>query len=118
MASRSTWVEVLGGLKMLYDLVKFGPDHTPSHLTYLGNPETYAEACRVSEIFSTYLIQMEALLKNIEVCRDRLIQGKEKDRARCLCNIFNQIKAENGGTLPLIDDWQRMYDDLGCDSKG
>lgn len=38
------------------------------------------------------------------------------DRTDCLCRIFNRIKAENGGAMPLIDDWQSMYDELGCGS--
>jgi len=59
--------------------------------------------------------EIQELISKIEGCRDRFIaQGGGADRARCLCSIFNEIKAGNGGSLPVIDDWLRMYGQLGC----
>src|SRR5262245_3392830 len=108
MASVTTWHEVLAGFKALYDLFKFASDYSTSYLKYRSNLGTYAEARRVSLIFSTNRGEIEALIRDIEECRDRFMsQGSATDRAQCLCGIFNRLKAGNGGVLPLIDNWQR-----------
>jgi hypothetical protein len=118
MASVLTWLEVLAGFKALYDLLKFGSDYSTSHLKHRQDPHTIAEARRVSQIFSTSSDEMQALIEKIEECRVRIIsEGSAKDRAGCLCSVFNEIKAGNGGGLPFIDDWQHMYDELGCGSR-
>jgi hypothetical protein len=117
MASVTTWHEVLAGFKALYDLSKSGSDYSTSYLKYRSDPGIDAEARRVSLIFSTSRREIEALIRDIEECRDRIMsQGGGTNRASCLCNIFNQIKAGNDGNVPPIDDWQRMYDELGCSS--
>jgi hypothetical protein len=116
MASPLTWVEALAGFKALYDLIEFGRDYATSLLQHRQEPDTIAESRRVSQAFSTYSDEeVKELVRKIEGCRDRFIkQGSGKDRARCLCSIFNEIRDGNGGKLPRIDDWQRMYDKLGC----
>lgn len=119
MASPFTWLEALAGFKALYDLLEFGRDYATSYLQHRQEADTVAESHRVSQIFSTYSDEeVRALVRKIEGCRDRFIQqGSGKDQARCLCSIFNEIRDGNGGRLPVIDDWQRMYDQLGCDGS-
>lgn len=116
MATALNWVEALAGLKALYDLVKSGADYTKSLIAHRNEPDTIQEARRVSVAFSTYSDrEIEELVKKIEGCRDRFIsQGSGKDRARCMCSIFEEIKDGNGGTLPHIDAWRDMYDQLNC----
>jgi hypothetical protein len=31
-----------------------------------------------------------------------------------MCNIFRDVIAGNGGDLPVIDDWERFYNQLHC----
>ena len=114
MASPLLWLEALAGLKALYDLVGSGVDYTKSYLAHREERDTIAESKRVSRKFSTFSDrEVEALIRKIEGCRDRFIaQGSGADRARCLCSIFEEIKAANGGSLPVIDDWERMYNQL------
>ena len=116
MATALNWIEALAGFKALYDLVKSGADYTKSLMTHRQEPDTIREAQRVSAAFSTYSDrEVEEIIKKIEGCRDRFIsQGGGKDRARCLCSIFNEIKDGNGGTLPDIDAWRDMYAQLNC----
>jgi len=116
MATPLNWIEALAGFKALYDLVKFGADYTKSLIAHRKEPATIREAQRVSAAYSTYSDrEVEEIIKKIEGCRDRFIsQGSGKDRARCLCSIFDEIKGGNGGTLPNIDAWRDMYDQLNC----
>lgn len=116
MASPLTWLEALAGVKALYDLAKGAADYTQRFQYHREEPDTRREARRVSAAYSTYSDrEIEELIRKIEGCRDRFIsQGSGQDRARCLCSILNEIKDGNGGSLPHIDDWQRMYDELNC----
>lgn len=116
MASPLLWLEALAGLKALYDLTEGAVDYAASLQRHRQEPDTIREASRASVAFSTYSDEeIEATIRRINGCRDRFIaQGGGADRARCLCSIFNEIKAGNGGTLPLIDDWARMYAQLNC----
>src|SRR5258708_40298926 len=114
MASALLWLEALAGFKALYDLVKSGADYAKSYQMHRRESDTIAESERVSGVYSTYSDrEIQELIRKIEACRDRFIkQGSGADRARCLCSIFNEIRDGNGGRLPVIDDWQRMYNEL------
>jgi hypothetical protein len=116
MANPLLWLEALAGLKALYDLVQGGVDYATAFQRHRQESDTIAESRRASVTFSTYSDrEMEELIKKIEGCRDRFItQGSGADRARCLCSIFREISDGNGGSLPEIDDWRRMYDQLNC----
>jgi hypothetical protein len=116
MANPLLWLEALAGLKALYDLAEGAVDFAASIQRHRQEADTIAEARRISVVFSTYSDrEVEELLRKIEGCRDRFItQGSGADRARCLCSIFNEIKYGNGGSLPLLDDWSRMYQQLNC----
>lgn len=116
MASPLLWLEALAGLKALFDLSQGAVDYAASYRRHRQEADTIAEAQRISVEFSTYSDrEIQELNRQIEDCRDRFIaQGSGKNRARCLCSIFNEIKAGNGGELPNIDDWQRMFAVLKC----
>ena len=111
MASPLLWLEALAGLKALYDLVQGGIDYAANVQRHRQEADTIAESRRASVTFSTYSDrELEVLIGKIEGCRDRFIaQGRGADRARCLCSIFKEIRDGNGGLLPEIDDWRRMY---------
>jgi len=119
MADPFLWLEALAGLKALYDLSQGAVDYVSNLERHRQEASTLAEAQRISVDFSTYSDREVAeLIRKIEGCRDRFIaQGSGRDRAQCLCSIFNEIKAGNGGILPHIDDWQRMYAVLRCGSS-
>jgi len=116
MASPLLWLEALAGLKALYDLIQGGVDYAANLARHRAEPDTIEEAGRVSRAYSTYSDEeVQALIEKIEGCRKRFIaQGSGADRARCLCSIFNEISDGNGGSLPRIDDWERMYRQLNC----
>jgi len=116
MASYFLWLEALAGLKALYDLSQGVVDYAANYRRHRQEAATIAEAKRCSDSFSTYSDrEIQELIRKIEGCRDRFIaQGGGEARSRCLCSIFNEIKAGNGGSLPHIDDWERMYAALKC----
>jgi hypothetical protein len=116
MASVFLWLEALAGLHALYDVVRTGTDYATSFSRHRSESRTNTEARVASAKFSTYSDrEVEELIRKIEGCRDRFInQGGGKDRARCLCSIFNEVKDGNGGTLPDIDSWRDMYKQLDC----
>jgi hypothetical protein len=110
------WLEALAGMKALFDLFEGASDYYARLRAHMQESDTIAESKRVAETFSIYSDEeVRSLLKRIEGCRDRFItQGGGADRAQCLCSIFNEIRLGNGGALPLIDDWTRMYGQLRC----
>lgn len=116
MASPLLWLEALAGFKALYDLVSGAPDYYARYRRHREEQETIAESRRASRVFSTFSDdEIRMLIEKIEGCRDRFMsQGSGRDRARCLCSIFNEIKEANGGQLPEVDDWERMYLQLRC----
>jgi hypothetical protein len=120
MASPLLWLEALAGLKTLYDLSQGAVDYAANYQRHQQESATIAEAQRISVVFSTYSDrEIQELNHKIEGCRDRFIaQGSGENRARCLCSIFNEIKAGNGGWLPDIDDWGKMFKLLNCRSDG
>ena len=116
MASPLLWLEALAGLKALYDVIEWGVDYAAAFRKHRGESDTVAESNRVAALYSTYSdMEVQELIRKIEGCRDRFIkEGSGADRTRCLCSIFQEIKAGNGGQLPEIDDWQRMFNQLKC----
>jgi hypothetical protein len=116
MAEPLLWLEALAGLKALFDLLEGAPDYYERLRAHMRESDTISESKRVSETFSTYSDdEVRAILRRIEGCRNRFIaQGGGADRSQCLCSIFNELRAGNGGTLPMIDDWARMYQLLKC----
>jgi hypothetical protein len=116
MASAQTWLEVLAWTKALFEATTKGIDLYGAYRKYTRDRETLAEASRVSVVFSTFSeAEVAALLERLEGCRDRFVeQGGGAERTRCICSILNEARRANGGTLPLIDDWQRIYSTLNC----
>lgn len=116
MAGPLLWLEALAGLKALYDLTSGIPDYWASYKRHKEDRATIAESNRASQTFSTFSeAEVEAIIRRIEGCRDRFIsQGSGRDRARCLCSVFKEIIDGNGGQLPEIDAWERMYRQLRC----
>ena len=119
MAGQLLWLEALAGLKALYDLASGVPDYLASYRRHKDDQATIAESHRASETFSTFSDEeIKVLIRRIEGCRERFIaQGSGRDRASCLCSIFKEIMEGNGGRLPKIDAWERMYEQLRCDIK-
>ena len=119
MASPDVWLEILAWVKTLFELTKSTVDLVDlerTHEKYRRDPETIREAERVSVQFQTFSdAEVKSLLDRIQGCRDRFIsQGGGADRARCICSVLNEAKEGNGGELPLIDDWRKIYDQLSC----
>jgi hypothetical protein len=116
MAELFLWLEALAGLHALYDLVEAGVGYGLGYERYRNQRSVIAEAERARAVLSTYSDrEVGELIKRIEGCRDRFIeQGAGKDRARCLCNILEQIKDGNGGDFPVLE-WDRMYNQLHCE---
>jgi hypothetical protein len=119
MANPLLWLEALAGLKALYDLSEGAVDYAASLRKHRDEKDTQAAARIASATYSTYSdAEIEAILKRIEGCRQRFItQGGGDDRKICLCSIFKEIAAGNGGVLPDVDDWGNMFRRLNCSRR-
>ncbi len=106
MASPAVWLEVLSWTKGLFDALEVGEDIYKAYEKHKKEPDTQAEARRVSSVFSTYSDdEVRAIEARLKGCRDRFIkQGGGKERSECFCSIFQEIMTGNGGALPIIDD--------------
>jgi hypothetical protein len=116
MASFLAWLEVLSWIKALVDATTLGADLQKAYERHRQERDTIAEAERVSVAFSTYSEEeVQSLLNRLKGCRDRFIaQGGGADRAKCICSVLNEAMDGNGGTLPVIDDWEKYYRELKC----
>lgn len=101
-------------------MAQWGRDFATSFRQHRDEADTIAESNRVAAQFSTYSDEeVRELIRKINGCRDPFIkQGSGADRARRICSIFHEIQDGNGGQLPLIDDWDRMFNQLKCKRKG
>lgn len=111
MASYNTWLEVLSWVKAIFDAATLSADVREAYQKHRDERDTQAEARRVSEAFSTYSEEeLEAVSKRLKACKDRFIaEGSGAQRTRCLCSVFEDLIEGNGGVLPRIDDWERIY---------
>src|SRR5579862_8198408 len=114
MASPSAWLDVLSWIKALFDVSTLSADVWLAYEKHHSEPDTRREAQRVSVTFSTYSErEIEAMIQRLENCRDRFIaEGSGKGRNECFCSVLEDFKAGNGGVLPPIDDWKRMYEQM------
>jgi hypothetical protein len=129
------WIEVLSWIKALFDAAELGdklynyyeqqrggpsirrePEWVieRAYEKYKNSPDTRLEAKRVSIQYSTFSEEeVEAMLKRLKGCRDRFIkQGGGEERVMCICSVLDEVKKGNGGVLPNIDDWKRIYASL------
>lgn len=118
MADPSKWLEVLAWTKALFESTKAGIDFASTLQRHREEGTTIRESERASQSYSTYSDgELDAILKRLKGCRDRFIeQGGGVDRSRCLCSVLNEMRDGNGGKLPRIDDWGRIYSELKCAS--
>lgn len=114
MASHLAWLEVLSWVKALFDASTLSTDVWAAYRKHHNEPDTIREAQRASVAFSTYSErEVEAMIRRLEDCRDRFIaEGSGKRRNACFCSVLEDFKAGNGGVLPPIDDWKRMYEQM------
>lgn len=119
MAAVTLWIEVLSLGKALFDAVTSAIDFATAYKTHRHDPATEVEAARVSATFSTYSdAEVQALVTRLKGCQARFIsQGAGADRRACFCSILEEAKEGNGGSLPQIDDWPRIFRTLGCGKK-
>jgi hypothetical protein len=118
MASSGTWLEVLAWVKTLFEATKATIDLRQIYEHYRRDRDTIRESERVSVHFSSFSEdEVRALVDRLQGCRDRFIaQGGGAERAKCICSVLNEAKIGNGGDLPLIDDWENIYQKLNCSS--
>lgn len=119
MASPQVWLDVLAWTKALFDAATASVNVYDAYRRHHDETDTQQEAARVSAVFSTFSEEeVASILNRLMGCRDRfVVQGGSKDRASCLCSVLNEVKKGNGGTLPHIDDWKRIYSTLKCGNE-
>jgi hypothetical protein len=90
-------------------------DLTATVQKYRKDAETILESQRVSATYSTYSdVVIESFTSRIAGCDRRFAeQGGGLERRRCVCSVLNELAEGNNG-LPYIDDWQNIYQQLGC----
>lgn len=116
MASFHVWLDVLSYIKALFEGITLGADGREQIRKHQNEPDTIAEARRLSLEDSTYSDEeVQAILDRLKACQDRFIkEGSGPARTRCLCNVFKDVIEGNGGRLPRMDDWQRIHKQLNC----
>lgn len=116
MASPESWLDLLSVIKAAFDFATSGLDFVASIRRHRNEGDTIAESNRISAAFSTYTDgEVRAASQRLRGCYERFIeQGGGGDRKRCICSVLREIAEGNGGQLPLIDDWARIFAQLNC----
>lgn len=116
MGSFEVWLEVLSWTKALFEATTLGADLYKPHDQHLHEKDTIAEARRCSSTDTTYSPgELDAILKRLQACRDRFVsEGGGEARRGCLCSVFKDIMAGDGGRLTRYDNWQNMFRQLNC----
>jgi hypothetical protein len=114
MASPDKWLEALSTAKAVFESIKSGIDFLSALRKYRSDPATIQESRRISVAFSTFSDEeVDSITQRLEECRKRFAaEGSGKQRSKCFCNVFADVKDGNGGDIPVIDDWQDMYRQL------
>lgn len=83
---------------------------------FLKDPQIQRDAERLQQAFSTYDDdEIDEIAERINRCRDRFKEeGSGQARRRCLCSVLRDVKDGNGGSLPDVDHWQGIYEQLKC----
>jgi hypothetical protein len=104
----------LSWIKAIFDAATLSADIREVYQKHRGEQATQREAQRASETYSTFSEEeVEAISTRLKACRDRFIaEGSGAQRARCMCSVFDDLMEGNGGVLPPIDDWERIYRQL------
>jgi len=115
-ANPQLWLEVLAWTKALFDATTSSVNLYDAYTKHKAERDTQEEASRVSSVYSTFSEEeVNAILKRLHGCRDRFVtQGGGEERAKCFCSVFDEVRIGNGGNLPDIDDWKRMFAVLKC----
>lgn len=118
MASVGAWLEVLSWIKALFDAATLSADVRTAYNKHRREDDT-REAARLASVrYSTFSdAELEAIADRLQDCRDRFIaEGSGRRRSQCLCSVFEDLIEGNGGILPHVDDWERIYKQL-CAGK-
>jgi hypothetical protein len=120
MATPDQWLSLLSTVKAVFDSVTAGLDLTTAYEKHRTERDTIAESRRVSVAYSTYSPEaITSIEKRFRECEARFIlEGSGEGRVRCFCSVFKDVIDGNGGVLPLIDDWERIYEQLHCETGG
>jgi hypothetical protein len=114
MGTLDLWIEVIAGVRSLYELVHGKTDFYSTFRMHKQLVLDHAERAQVCH--SHYSADdLSNLANKIEACRELMLHfGKAGDRYPWLCALFREIAECGDGTLPDIDEWPRLFDRLGC----
>lgn len=120
MASVPAWLEVISYVKALVEATSLGVDFRRAYQEHRADPAARRAAERASVRYSTYSDEeLDAIKERIKDCQNQFIaEGSGKRRGKCLCHVFEDIIAGNGGVLPHVDDWERIYEQMCAHRKG
>ncbi len=110
------WAELAAIVSAMVDVINIGRD---SFVSYFGsrsrNPQNVQHAAILMNSLSSYSNdEIEAIANRIYGCRKRFIsEGDGAQRSRCLCSVLSDVRAGNGGRIP-IPAWEEMFNKLKC----
>jgi hypothetical protein len=111
LASVNAWLEVLSWIKALFDAATLSADVRKAYQKHREEHATQVAARRASETYSSYSEEeLQAISSRLKGCQDRFIaEGSGTQRVQCLCSVFDDLIEGNGGVIPHVDDWERIY---------
>lgn len=111
------WANLAAIVSAMAEVYRTGKEEFQSFYDrFLKSPGIAQDARLLSKAFVTYEEdEVEAIAERIKRCRDRFKEeGSGEARLRCLCSVLRDVKDGNGGTIPKIDHWRAIYDQLNC----
>jgi hypothetical protein len=113
------WLDVLSWVKTLFDLTKSTVDLVDLERTHRNTAAILKQSGRLSASASNFrrFPRLRSSRYWIE-SRVAVIGSSHKEAVPIvhgsIRSVLNGAREGNGGKLPLIDDWRKIYDQLAC----
>lgn len=116
MASPDTWLQLIAYSKAISDGLSSAANVYELYRKYVADPATQIEARKASATYLTYSEkEIKSLTERLEFCIDQFVKGGNgKQRVNCMCTVLQDAAFGNGGDLPDIGNWLKIYEQLNC----
>lgn len=116
MASPDTWLQLIAYSKAISDSLSGAANIYELYRKYVADPATQIEAKEASDTYLTFTKkEIESLTKRLEFCIDQFVKGGNgQQRVNCMCTVLQDAALGNGGDLPDIGNWLKLYEQLNC----
>jgi|APSaa5957512535_1039671.scaffolds.fasta_scaffold314016_1 hypothetical protein len=112
------WALLVASISAMAESISAGVGFYEMLQKHKSDPKLPQKAAILREALSTYSEdEVESIQDNLNHCQEQFkATGNGPGRVQCFCFVLRNVKDGNGGTMPDIDNWQAVYEQLGCEN--